>query len=407
MTEQLSASVKKYRRSQGWARRAAGFIETQYDPAPGGYPSVPGGAVTLYGTIYGLLTRHYLGGEVAVPAGVRQFLIGCQDPETGYFIGPEMREWTSLPGAKHDREHLLLHLTCAALPVMQEFGMGASHPLRFAHRFGDSSYLAEWLEQRDMSDAWLEGNNLLFVGQLLVHLRDIEGHPGAGRALDQWFRWLDDTVDSATGLWGTGDGKCSPFVAMCGGYHQLLVYYHQGRPLRSPERLVDTVLRLQHPDGGFSHSGGGGACEDVDAIDILVNLYKRLDYRRPAIRVALRGAADSILRLQNADGGFPYKRGIVQDHMGIPATRAAADTSTTFATWFRVHTLALMAEVLTDDVRLDIPFRFNRFLSMGWHAPWRREENQVRAAARFQEIRPTLRLRVRRVKHRLRRQTAP
>jgi hypothetical protein len=120
----------------------------------------------------------------------------------------------------------------------------------------------------------------------------------------------------------------------------------------------------------------------------------------------LRAAADSILRLQNADGGFPYKRGIVQDHMGILATRAAADTSTTFATWFRVHTLALMAEVLTDDARLDIPFRFNRFLSMGWHAPWCREENPVRAAARFQEIRPALGLRVRSVRHRLRRQEA-
>jgi hypothetical protein len=399
--------VRSFRRGQMWARRASGFIEAQYDPEAGGYGSVPGGAVTLYGTIYGLLTRHYLPeGEIAVLPGVRRFLAGCQDPETGYFIGPEIRDWAVPPDAKHDREHLLLHLTCAALPAMQEFGIGVVHPLRFARRFCDSSYLTEWLERRDMTDPWLEGNNLLFVGQLLVYLRDIEGYPHADLALEQWFRWLDDTVDSATGLWGTRDARCSPFVAMCGGYHQLLVYYHEGRPLRSPERLVDTVLRLQHPDGGFSPAGGGGACEDVDAIDILVNIYKRLDYRRPAIRAALRRAADAILRLQNGDGGFPYKRGVAQDHMGIPATRAAADMSTTFATWFRVHTLALLAEVLTDDQRLEMPFRFNRVLSMGWHVPWRREEHRVSASSRFREIRPALRLRARSVKHRIRRQTA-
>jgi hypothetical protein len=191
---------------------------------------------------------------------------------------------------------------------------------------------------------------------------------------------------------------------MCGGYHQLLVYYHEGRTIQSPELLVDTVLGLQHPDGGFSPSGGGGACEDVDAIDILVNAYKRFDHRRPDIRAALRQAADSILGLQNDDGGFPYKRGVAQDHMGIPATRALAGVSTTFATWFRVHTMALLAEVLTDDARLRVPFRFSRFLSMGWHRPWGREGHRVDVFARLREIRPAFRLQARGLRHRLRQQ---
>lgn len=391
---------------QGWAQRASRFIEEQFDRTAGGYRSVPGGAATLYGTVYASLARHYLGENVDLAPEVHRFLGSCQDAETGYFIGPEIQEWSPPPGTKHDREHLLLHLTCAVLPVMQEFGVALTHPLRFAHRFCDSSYLGEWLRRRDMKDAWFEGNNLLFVGQLLVYLRDVEGRPDASQALEQWFHWLDGTVDPATGLWGTRDGACSRFVAMCGGYHQLLVYYHEGRPIHSPERLVDTVLWLQHPDGGFSPSGGGGACEDVDAIDILVNLYKRYDYRRADIRAGLRRAVDLILGLQNGDGGFPYKRGITQDHMGIPATRAGVDVSTTFATWFRVHTLALLAEVLTDDPRVSGPFRFSRFLSMGWHTAWCREENRVRVWARLREIRPALRLQARSVKRRLRRQTA-
>lgn len=395
--------MKRYPTSRSWAQRASDFIETLYDPTWGGYRSVPGGAVTLYGTAYGLLARHYLGEKVDVSPDTRSFLVNCQDRETGYFIGPELREWSPPPGAKHNREHLLLHLASAALPAMQEFDIAPLHPLRFAQRFCDVSYLAEWLDGRDLTDAWLEGNNLLFVGQLLVYLRDVEAYPGAGQALEQWFRWLNDTVDPETGLWGTRHGLCSPFVAMCGGYHQLLVYYHEGRPIRSPDRLVDTVLRLQHADGGFSPAGGGGACEDVDAIDILVNVYKRFDHRRPHIRAALRRAADSILGLQNGDGGFSYKRGLVQGHMGIPAAHAAPNISTAFATWFRVHTLALIAEVLTDDPRFDLSFRFNRFLSMGWHVPWRREEHPIHMSTRLREVDPALRFCVRNVIQRFRR----
>ncbi|MEZ4681893.1 MAG: hypothetical protein R2932_47560 [Caldilineaceae bacterium] len=102
---------------------------------------------------------------------------------------------------------------------------------------------------------WLEGNNLLFVGQLLVFLRDIEENKQAQLALDFYFDWLDSQVDPQTGLWGT-NGYCSPFVAMCGGYHQLLVYYYEHRPVLRIEQLIDTVLALQHIDGGFSPKGG-------------------------------------------------------------------------------------------------------------------------------------------------------
>jgi hypothetical protein len=136
---------------------------------------------------------------------------------------------------------------------------------------------------------------------------------------------------------------------------------------------VDTVLSLQHPDGGFAPDGGGGACEDVDAVDILVNLYKRFDYRRPEIRWALRRTLRHLLALQNPDGGFPYGRyrpGDPITHMGVPGTLTRQGDSAAFPTWFRVHTLALLAEVLTDEPALSGSLRFSSCLSMGWHQPW-------------------------------------
>ena len=172
---------------------------------------------------------------------------------------------------------------------------------------------------------------------------------------------------------------------MCGGYHQLLVYYHENRAVRYPKALVDTALALQHLDGGFSPSGGGGACEDVDAVDILVNLYKLHDYRRADIRYALRRCLRLINSIQQPDGGYPYKLNQVQSHMGIPDTQAGKNVSTTFATWFRVHTLALMAEILTDEPSLQQAFYFNRQLSMGWHRPWDKTANPLLPENKAQE----------------------
>lgn len=347
------------------------------------YASVPGGTATLYGTCYAVLGQFYLGQLGQITPITQTFILDCQDPQTGWFIGPELSD---LPEkGLHQREAILHHLAGTVLPVLQEFGIRPTYPLYFAHRYCNLTYLNEWLERRDWKQAWLEGNNLLFVGQLLLYLRDVEQHPGAAIALKRWFEWHDAEMDPNTGLWGT-NGYCNAFEAMCGGYHQLLLYYYTDRALPRYQQLVDTTLRLQHLDGGFAPTGGGGACEDVDAIDILVNCYKRFDYRRPAIRYALRKALPLLLSLQQKDGGFPYKRNQPQDHMGIPATRAGRNESTAFATWFRLHTLALIAEVLTDEVDLQaIPWRFNRAPSMGWHRPWAKTNHLITEADRTAE----------------------
>lgn len=360
-----------------WHRAALQFIARMQDGATEGYRSVPGGPVTLYGTCYGLLARTYLGDTVALAPATRRFIQEGQDPQSGLFVGPELQGFQAPQGALHDREHLQLHLTCAALPVCRQFGIPVLHPLTAALRFCDIESLRRWLQARDLRHAWFEGNNLLFAGQLLVHLRDAAGFPEAQTALETWFEWLEGSIDPATSLWGS-NGLCSPAEAVYGGYHQLLVYYHEHRPIRNPEGLLDVVLRLQHADGGFHPGGNAGACEDVDCVDILVNLYKQTGARQREIRLALRKCLAHILAQQNPDGGFSYTRNRSQSHMGVPGTGAPANVSTMFPTWFRIHTLALMSEILTDDLQLNaVPFQFSDVLSMGWHRRWDRNRHAV------------------------------
>jgi hypothetical protein len=349
-----------------WSDKSLDFLDSI--GACSVYPSVPGGKITLYGSCYANMARYYLSREPTTSVKDLECLIRrSYCPISGMYFGPELEHFSTRDGAKHDRDHLIMHLTCSAvLPVAQCFGI-CLEPILLARKWCEINRLKAWQDSIDWSHAWFEGNNILFVGQLLVYLRDVERNPGAAEAMALWFSWLDRTVDPKTGLWGT-NGYCSPMEAVYGGYHQLLVYYYEGHPLPNIRGLVDTVLSLQHRDGGFNPGGNGGACEDVDSVDILVNCYKRLDYRRAEIRLALRRCMHHILQTQNPDGGFPYNRNLPQSHMGIPGTEAGPNVSCTFPTWFRIHTLALIAEVLPEEPELaGIPFRFNKHLSMGWH----------------------------------------
>jgi hypothetical protein len=206
----------------------------------------------------------------------------------------------------------------------------------------------------------------LFVGQFLIYLRDYENCREAQKALNVYFDFLDREIDPETGLWGS-NGFCSKSAALYGGYHQLLTYYYEERKVQYPEKLVDVALSLQHKDGGYNLSGGGGACEDVDAIDILVNVYKSYDYKRPQIRRSLKRALKSILSKQMPDGGFVYKKKTPFIHMGIERTASGVNTSNMFPTWFYTHAIALIAEILKNKTVLDFDWKFNEAFSMGWH----------------------------------------
>lgn len=356
-------------RADQFKERVISSVQSRSTHVAGEYTMCVGGEVTLYSSCFAAMTLHYLNALDALISEDKRawatYLRDWQDAETGLFLGPEITEG-ELTSPKHDKEHLAMHLTAHVLPALHLLGGRPKYLLNFAQKFLDRKYLLDWLNQRDWREAWLEGNNLVFVGQFLVYLWEYEQREEAKPALDLFFDWLDSQQDPTTGLWGT-NGYCSNFEAMCGGYHQLIIYNYCQRPIRHKESLIDVTLALQHRDGGFAPRGGGGACEDADAVDILVNMYKLTDHRRNHIYRALKKALRSILRKQQADGGFVYRLGEPFTHMGMSKTASPADASNLFATWFRIHTIALICEVLRDEYLAEINWQFNTICSMGWH----------------------------------------
>ncbi len=284
------------------------FVKSRNTGVQGEYTMCLGGNVTLYASCFAAMTLKYLNAlDETDKVGLKKwidYINRWQDPETGRFIGPEIVP-EELTSPQHDWDHVTMHLTAHALPALHVLGGRPLYPLRFAHRFLDQETLKDWLRQRNWKYAWLEGNNLLFVGQFLIYLRDFEHIEKAQDSLNTYFDWLDAEQDPATGLWGT-NGYCDVYEALYGAYHQLLVYFYCNRSVHYAENIIDTVLNIQHPDGSFTRSGGGGACEDVDAVAVLVNLYKQTGYRPRAVRYSLHKTLNNILTKQMPSGGFIY-----------------------------------------------------------------------------------------------------
>ncbi len=356
------------------------YLQSLSCDSPGVYQNCTNGQITLYASCFAVMCYHYLNELLRFPEPYLKewadYLLSYQGQD-GRFRGPEIIEGKLLSAA-HSPNHLAKHSTCHVLPALKLLGVSPRYPLVFMDKYLEPETLVQWLEQRNWNEAWLEGNNLLFMGQLLTYIAVEEDNSQAKKSVDLLFEWLDDKIDPATGLWGTDRGATDNYAAAYGGYHQLLLYYYWGRPIPYRNELVDTILSLQHFDGGFARGWGGGSCEDVDCVDILVNLYKLTDYRREDIKYALLKARCAVLRRQVEHGGFVYKVGEDFYHMGMEYTYAPSGDANMFSTWFGVHTLCLIAEII-EVPALDLSRgQFNDVCSMGWHHSWDKNVDSVK-----------------------------
>jgi prenyltransferase beta subunit len=288
-----------------------------------------------------------------------EFFSKHQSATDGLFESDELFE---SPGELHNIEHRKLHLTCHILPAMAILDVKPNYRITYIDKYKDIAVLSNWLDQVDLSKSWIEGNNLLFMGQILWFEYNNYNDLKAKNALDHLMLWLNENVDAETGLWGTNKG-CSLHQSMYGSYHQLILYFFQNIEPLHFNNLIDSTLQCQHFDGGFRNGLGGGTCQDIDGIDILVKAAQLSDYRSNDIKLSLWRAMAHILRDRQAKGGgFIDSPGRKFIHNSMPATSTDADVANTFSTWFTLHAIANIAPI----IELDICLQYNNSMSMGW-----------------------------------------
>jgi hypothetical protein len=330
-------------------------------------------------------------------AAWREYLAAFQDAETGLFIDPLLRP-EDVTSDAHDWTYLTYQSTFFALSALDALNGQARHPLHFIEPFRSTSAIRTWLAGLDWSNPWLESNRVMFVASFLIQASEKLKDTAAEEAVQALFDWLDEQQEPGTGFWGVRHGA-SLLNAMAGAFHFYFLYFYLERPVRYPEAIIESTLTLQEPDGLFHPAGGGEACLDLDAVDILVKVSLVTDYRAAEVKKALTRAYTGLLQAQNEDGGFAearnrprpaksWKRRVgeamgldrllgrpyrspdeVVSYSGWSRMQYSLRESNLWATWCRPLALALISMGYPGEFLDDIPWRFRRSPALGWHDP--------------------------------------
>ena len=346
---------------------------------------------TLLASCFAVMVKG-LYGELSALSEVQRkewvnYILDCQDSKTGLFIDPLLRS-ADLSSPKHSWEYMTFNSTMLSLVALQTLGAESRYPLNFLNKYKDSLYIARWLEERNWKDPWLEGNNLMFIGGFLIKDLERTKNPTVADTMKVFFKWLDEHQDPKTGYWGTDKGAGN-FGAMAGAFHIYLLYFYLNKPLHYIERIIDATLLLQCKDGLFSTAGGGGSCEDLDAIDILVKLGGLSSYRAKDIEETLQKAFDAILKNQNKNGGFCWakrprkieirknllkaflnyikKPNQIIKYGGWERMSFNISESDIFSTWFRSLSIALIDTKYPSKYSLGINWKFSEYPGLGFH----------------------------------------
>ena len=161
-------------------------------------------------------------------------------------------------GLFYESSHDPLHTTAHCLGALELFDAGPLYKLRALHRYCDKTELYALLDGLDWrGDPWTQSHLGAGVYAALVNADEIT--EDFSRA---YFDWLWENADETTGFWKKGfaetascsgrrtvNGKASLYCYMAGGFHYLFNLEYAELPLRYPEKVIDSCIRLYTENG--------------------------------------------------------------------------------------------------------------------------------------------------------------
>ncbi len=160
-------------------------------------------------------------------AAVRE-LQSFQDPKTGLFTEPT---------------HHTLHTTAHCTGALQLFDAKPLYPLYALEKYRTKEGLYELLEGLDWKKTpWPQSHQ---GAGIYAAFENTDTAPLEWQNL--YFDWFWENADENTGMWRRGcmDKDCAPLYHSMGAtFHYLFNHEHARRPLRYPEKLIDTMVYL-------------------------------------------------------------------------------------------------------------------------------------------------------------------
>lgn len=282
--------------------RAVGIVRRHNLGAPGEYGrwlrqdanDAPGVEVNPYGVADAANILYTIG---EWPAAAERWawvdvLGGMQDASSGLF---------------HEATHHPFHTTAHCVAALELFDARPRHPLSEMQPLRDDGAVERFLDQLDWTwNPWGESHRGAGLYAALVLAREVDLS-----WQDRYFDWLWREADPETGFWRRGSvvagGDALLFHHLAGSFHYLFNHEYARRPLRYPERMAATCLRIA-ADQLFPLGQTVGFAE-IDWVYCLTRSVRQCGTSYAPARKALQDFAEAYVRYLSAldpltDGGL-------------------------------------------------------------------------------------------------------
>ena len=251
----------------------------------GAYRIEPGSDPDLYGSCDAAISLAIMGVELD------NTFTFTQRNEWAAFINQFAQDDGTYEGGRHCREHRN-GTVIGALGILSG---RQPRPVSFYSDYAGQALIAPWMDALDWPNQWA-ASHLFWGGPLMFSF--------SAKCPESWkqemLQWLNRGLDPDTGWWHRlhSDTDCRQPIG--GAAHIWPFYQHHGFPFPYPERVIDSILALQKPDGTWLHFGN---YLDLDALyglrfmQSFVPNYRKDDVRSAVERHAVRAEAELEPRL--------------------------------------------------------------------------------------------------------------
>ena len=334
----------------------------------------------------------------------QNYFLKYQDEKTGFFVDPNLNlDYKKIEDIELNYIHY--QTTAFSLSALDALGMKTKYNFTFLNAFRGKEKILKFFEKIDWRNPWHESNKIMFLLQFFSYEYIVIKKEDSLDDIHTILDCLDSAQDSKTGLWGT-QFKASTFASMAAAYHFLIFYKYFNIKIKFSEKISSSVFQLQMRDGLFHPFGGGGACEDLDAIDVI---YKTNSGVNTKSEESLKRAYRALLQNFDKNGGFcwakrptfPFLVGLkyfnpslelfnigmikwiiknnyigslipffkekkIYEYSNWNLMKYHINLSDSWSTWFRLLSIATIERLLPDLKKHDIDYKFRRLPSIGW-----------------------------------------
>ena len=235
-------------------------------------------------------------------------------PQELYYIDPLVGK-QDRAGGHHTWEHIWAHMSSAAESAIRALG---AEPMSRGKKapFVDLNQvdIGEWMLSLGWENPWMYGEHFSKVVKHYWH-----NLPAAKKSLEEpvikkAFATLEEHImDAKTGL-PIKQGCESMEVGMAGLFKVISAYQAVGKEVPYAENALDSVLKLQKPNGQFGKEDSPMTI-NWDAMKVLKDLNTQVasSYRFTDIRTAGNKMSDFLLKVhKKEDGGFSFHPRVCQ-----------------------------------------------------------------------------------------------